>query len=285
MFCAPSFWALGLCSVFLLIGGLSLPLSSAVAGTVYNVGRVFYAKGYYTGNPHKGLWGCTFFRLATGGEGAYPVLHPCAVRVWQCVLCVAAERWTWGRCTDTSECARIHQVCLATVNALAVFLRLNGFAFLSTGTQCTGYFISSGPLSSLPTRPSRREGAAVASAIRLTTSLAAAGVCPTRRTLCAALDVICHRNPFVTSNAGRSAALFFLSLFRQALHTGTPMTVVFPSSQVVHPHALALFNECLSLRSTFAEVLQYVHDGTLVPGGLPAAVRSSRHGCLPACVH
>nr|ARJ58926.1 microsomal glutathione s-transferase [Neopyropia yezoensis] len=43
--------------VFLLIGGLSLPLSCAVAGTVYNVGRVFYAKGYYSGNPHKGLWG------------------------------------------------------------------------------------------------------------------------------------------------------------------------------------------------------------------------------------
>lgn len=92
-----------------------------MAGTVYNVGRVFYAKGYYTGNPHKGLWGCTFFRPATGSEGACPVLRVCAVRVWLCVLCVAAGRWTWGCRTDTSECARIHLVCLATVSALAVF--------------------------------------------------------------------------------------------------------------------------------------------------------------------
>ncbi|OSX80044.1 hypothetical protein BU14_0060s0011 [Porphyra umbilicalis] len=43
--------------LFLFIGGLSLPLSCAAAGTVYNAGRYFYAKGYYGGNPHKGLWG------------------------------------------------------------------------------------------------------------------------------------------------------------------------------------------------------------------------------------
>eukprot|EP00168_Porphyra_purpurea_P008728 TRINITY_DN2115_c0_g1_i1.p2 TRINITY_DN2115_c0_g1~~TRINITY_DN2115_c0_g1_i1.p2 ORF type:complete len:158 (+),score=49.34 TRINITY_DN2115_c0_g1_i1:51-476(+) len=43
--------------LFLFVGGLSLPLSCAAAGTVYNVGRYFYATGYYRGNPHKGLWG------------------------------------------------------------------------------------------------------------------------------------------------------------------------------------------------------------------------------------
>lgn len=43
--------------VFLLLGGLSCPLTSAVAALVYNVGRVYYALGYYKGNPHKGMWG------------------------------------------------------------------------------------------------------------------------------------------------------------------------------------------------------------------------------------
>lgn len=42
---------------FLFIAGLSTPISSTVAGTVYNIGRIYYALGYYTGNAHKGLWG------------------------------------------------------------------------------------------------------------------------------------------------------------------------------------------------------------------------------------
>lgn len=146
-------------------------------------------QGLLHGEPTQGPVGVYVFRLAAGSEGTDPVLRVFAVRVWLCDLCVAAGRSTWRRRTDTSECARIHLVCLVTVNALAVFLFLDGAAILSTGTQCTGYFISSGPLSSPPTRHSRREGAAVASTFLLTSSLAAAGVCPTRRTLCAALDV------------------------------------------------------------------------------------------------
>lgn len=42
---------------FLFIGGLYAPITSAAAGVVYNFGRVYYAKGYYEGSPHKGLWG------------------------------------------------------------------------------------------------------------------------------------------------------------------------------------------------------------------------------------
>jgi glutathione S-transferase len=43
--------------VFLLAGGVSAPLTSAAAGFVYNYGRIAYARGYYSGSPHKGLWG------------------------------------------------------------------------------------------------------------------------------------------------------------------------------------------------------------------------------------
>jgi glutathione S-transferase len=65
--------------LFLLAGGLSCPLSSAAAGLVYNQGRVVYARGYYAGSPHKGLWGLygllyligttcyTALRLLSGG--------------------------------------------------------------------------------------------------------------------------------------------------------------------------------------------------------------------------
>jgi len=42
---------------FLLIGGITCPYVSAASGLVYNLGRISYAKGYYEGNPHKGLWG------------------------------------------------------------------------------------------------------------------------------------------------------------------------------------------------------------------------------------
>ena len=63
--------------VFLVMGGLSCPISSAVMGMVFNVGRVVHAKGYYEGNPHQGLWSLyalmglvgttvvTAFRIAT----------------------------------------------------------------------------------------------------------------------------------------------------------------------------------------------------------------------------
>jgi len=62
------------CRLFLFIGGLSLPLSCAAAGTVYNAGRYFYAKGYYGGNPHKGLWGCRL-ELLLCGVCLYSVAH------------------------------------------------------------------------------------------------------------------------------------------------------------------------------------------------------------------
>lgn len=42
---------------FLLLGGLSGPIVASVAGMIYNAGRVVYAQGYATGNPHTGLWG------------------------------------------------------------------------------------------------------------------------------------------------------------------------------------------------------------------------------------
>lgn len=42
---------------FLLLGGLSAPFTSALAGLIYNVGRVYFARGYYKGNHHEGLWG------------------------------------------------------------------------------------------------------------------------------------------------------------------------------------------------------------------------------------
>lgn len=42
---------------FLFVGGMSSPVTSTIAGMLYNVGRIYYALGYYEGNPHKGLWG------------------------------------------------------------------------------------------------------------------------------------------------------------------------------------------------------------------------------------
>lgn len=61
--------------VFLLIGGLSCPLSSAVAGVVYNIGRVVHAKGYYQGSAHKGLWSlyALMYLAGTTGYTAYKV--------------------------------------------------------------------------------------------------------------------------------------------------------------------------------------------------------------------
>jgi len=39
--------------LLLFLGGLEMPLFSAVAGVIYLAGRVSYAKGYYTGDPKK----------------------------------------------------------------------------------------------------------------------------------------------------------------------------------------------------------------------------------------
>lgn len=43
--------------IFLLISGITSPILSTISGMVYNIGRIYYALGYYQGNPHKGLWG------------------------------------------------------------------------------------------------------------------------------------------------------------------------------------------------------------------------------------
>ncbi|GLH04944.1 Microsomal glutathione S-transferase 3 [Gryllus bimaculatus] len=37
----------------LLLGGLEWPVASAVGGSVYLLGRIAYATGYYTGDPKK----------------------------------------------------------------------------------------------------------------------------------------------------------------------------------------------------------------------------------------
>lgn len=42
---------------FLFVSGLTTPITSSAAGLLYNVGRVYYALGYYRGSPHEGLWG------------------------------------------------------------------------------------------------------------------------------------------------------------------------------------------------------------------------------------
>jgi len=41
----------------LFAGGLFLPKTTAAAGAVYLVGRIFYARGYYTGDPAKRMRG------------------------------------------------------------------------------------------------------------------------------------------------------------------------------------------------------------------------------------
>jgi len=55
----------------LLVGGLEMPYWSTVAGVIWIVGRINYARGYYTGDPRKranGTWGIvgmTMLLLAT----------------------------------------------------------------------------------------------------------------------------------------------------------------------------------------------------------------------------
>jgi len=39
--------------MLLLVGGLQLPRVSAGAGAVYLLGRILFARGYYTGDPEK----------------------------------------------------------------------------------------------------------------------------------------------------------------------------------------------------------------------------------------
>lgn len=51
----PSFLAL------LLIGGLGYPITSAVLGLIWLVGRVVYSLGYYTGDPNNRLKGMFHF--------------------------------------------------------------------------------------------------------------------------------------------------------------------------------------------------------------------------------
>lgn len=53
---------------FLFVSGLTTPLLSTAAGVLYNVGRVYYAKGYYGGNPHEGLWGLYGLFYLIGGS-------------------------------------------------------------------------------------------------------------------------------------------------------------------------------------------------------------------------
>jgi glutathione S-transferase len=42
---------------FLLCGGVTHPIVSSIAGLVYIAGRIAFAKGYYTGKHHFGLFG------------------------------------------------------------------------------------------------------------------------------------------------------------------------------------------------------------------------------------
>ncbi|XP_069135656.1 glutathione S-transferase 3, mitochondrial-like [Argopecten irradians] len=43
--------------MLLFVGGLQYPLTSAGAGTIYQLGRIAFAKGYSTGEPEKRRWG------------------------------------------------------------------------------------------------------------------------------------------------------------------------------------------------------------------------------------
>ncbi|KAK7067541.1 hypothetical protein SK128_012394 [Halocaridina rubra] len=72
----PQFLAL------LLIGGLYNPIVTAAAGAIWCIGRIFYALGYYTGDPKKrmnGMFGYlgtlamlyTTLRFATGLLGVF----------------------------------------------------------------------------------------------------------------------------------------------------------------------------------------------------------------------
>lgn len=53
--------------LFLYVSGLTTPLLSTAAGIVYNIGRIYYAKGYYKGSAHEGLWGLYGLFYLLGG--------------------------------------------------------------------------------------------------------------------------------------------------------------------------------------------------------------------------
>ncbi|CAL4239637.1 unnamed protein product, partial [Meganyctiphanes norvegica] len=58
----------------LLLGGLYNPVASAIGGTIWCVGRIAYAKGYYTGDPKKRTWG------SFGYIGLFTMLY-CTIRL------------------------------------------------------------------------------------------------------------------------------------------------------------------------------------------------------------
>lgn len=62
---------------FLFLSGLTTPIISTAAGLLYNIGRVYYAKGYYEGSAHKGLWGLYGLFYLVGGASytAYTILR------------------------------------------------------------------------------------------------------------------------------------------------------------------------------------------------------------------
>jgi glutathione S-transferase len=66
----------------LLIGGLQHPLLATGAGAVYLLGRIFFAKGYYTGDPEKRVRG------AFGIAGLLALLGS--------TLCFAAHQLKWS---------------------------------------------------------------------------------------------------------------------------------------------------------------------------------------------
>lgn len=54
--------------LFLYVSGLTSPILSTLAGVIYNIGRVYHAKGYYKGSPHQGLWGLYGLFYLIGGS-------------------------------------------------------------------------------------------------------------------------------------------------------------------------------------------------------------------------
>ena len=50
----------------LIMAGIPFPLTAAISGAVYSVGKLLYFLGYSTGDPNKRLWGSfSYFGLFT----------------------------------------------------------------------------------------------------------------------------------------------------------------------------------------------------------------------------